>query len=493
MGTLAKKINISVPNPDEKCFALSKEYTREKWQQECKKWLLTDKDRFNQWQNDLATQPHSFSSNPSFFSWNTNYVDAEKPSESKTLDDKILMDLSNIVFDDDLNLEGFEFRYPVWFGGVTFKNSADFKAIFHNKVYFVGTTFENNVNFSNTTFIAEADFSNSIFGKSADFSKATFTKYANFCNSIFTGYTDFFDCKFKHALNFRCVEFHNQAHFYCTEFALETDFSGAIFKMEVDFSGDRYDKDEKPEFDKLQAFSRISFDGVCFEKRATFNNRQFTGTTSFGKYEDGDKKTKFHYAPHFHNCKLYQGTTFVDADFDTLKEDVGAAQAFNTLKLAMSQQQSTRDEYNFIQKELETERLNSDSGKWLLYSLYLKTSNYGFSVKKPLFWLLLVPIFICGCIYGLLTGWSHCDSSLFSDSCHFDYRLFASSLEFSVLQNLPPLGLDRYSYSLFKGLFENRSIPSELFLGFIIALQKILALFCWFFVVLALRNLFKMK
>lgn len=344
-------------NPIEVCHVLGEQYTREQWQNKCTDMLKVGMDKFNEWQLELSTQQELCSKKTDFFTWTISYVinDAEKiysvrnNPELCEFKNGIVIDLSNQVFDGGLDLIGYKFLFPVSFCGVTFNGVAIFKdCVFNEKAYFFGATFN-----------AATDFTDSIFYKKADFFKSIIKDYATFDN-----------VKFKKDLCFELSVFQCPVKFYHAEFEGHTTFEGAIFKEEADFTGDNYAEDGKAEFEKLQTFSHISFNGVHFEKRAKFNNRNFTGDTSFGKY--GDQLTKFQLAPLFHNCKLYQGTTFVNAVFETSKDDSQAAQAFNTLKLAMSQQQSTRDEQLFIKKELDTERLNATSKREkTIYELYL--------------------------------------------------------------------------------------------------------------------------
>jgi hypothetical protein len=167
----------------------------------------------------------------------------------------------------------------------------------------------------------------------------------------------------------------------------------------------------------------------------------------------------------------------------------------NTLKLAMSQQQSTRDEHNFIKKELDTELVRAKGRKYILYYLYKKLADYGFSAMSPFIKLLLIPAFAFGLCYGLLTSWIHCNSwsLLFSESCSFDFSLFIQAIEFTVLQSFTPLGLDKYSYDINKELFGAETAELRAAVMFLIIIQKIMALVGWCFVALALRNLFKLK
>lgn len=490
METTKKNVCIKVPNPDELGYGIDGKLTRQKWQDECKKMLLAGKEEFNKWQDTLIaseTLPGSppyidrqqLKLKPVYFKWNISYANNLRPA--KLVDwsytytkSSLVVDLANQVFDEDLNLNGYAFKTYVWFGGVTFNKKVSFDgAQFPTGAHFLGATFNDEVNFHNANFPNNASFDNELI-----FNDSIFRSKANFKKGHFQLETT----------SFKRAEFLSVADFEAAEFDNFVCFDGALFSKEANFSGKVYVNNNVKIDDKLQTFNCISFSGAHFKNRAVFNNRDFRGTTSFGKYED--QPTKFDLAPLFHNCKLFQGTTFVDAEFETSKSDEAAAEAFNTLKHAMSQQQSTRDEHNFIKKELDTERLRANFRKRVLYRMYWKISDYGFSVWKPFRCLVLGPFLFAALFYGALISWNHCNSLLFSHSCQIDVGLSVKVIELSLLQSLPPLGLDKLSESLREDLFDNSRTS---ILVALVGIQKVLALAGWFFVALALRNLFKMK
>jgi hypothetical protein len=498
MEKMDRKISIAVPNLDDKFNALGRVFTRKEWQKLCKEKLLAGRDQFNLWQSDLDKEQIRWKSNPQLFSWEiSNFKDTEHSETITLANEGILIDLSNLVFEDELNLEGFEFRHSVWFGGAIFNGSVNFKnARFNKLAYFWGCDFRGFANFSAIYSFEIIDFSDSAFRAGTYFAKSIFNHATSFSHSKFGSRTDFYESKFRHFIDFSSVEFLENTVFSYVEFDGKACFDGATFNNEVTFEGKVYIHNDVKKDDKLQTFNSISFSGTHFKNRAVFNNRDFRGTTSFGRYKG--QPTKFDLAPLFHNCKLFQGTTFVDAEFGISENDEEAAQAFNTLKLAMSQQQSTRDEHNFIRKELDVELIKTKkgSGKHLLYILYKKIADYGFSAKSPFYWLLLGPAIIFGLSYGLLASWHHhCNSIslLFSGSCSLDTSLVIQTVEFTLLQGLPPVGLDKYSHEISEALFGAETTEPGIPVILLITMQKIMALAGWFFVALALRNLFKMK
>lgn len=469
MKTAMKTIHFEALNLDQRGYGIDGTLTRREWQDECARMLLAGRQAFNQWQTELRNLVASSQSNPPSFDWEERYSDSSKPnvrfgwSEPKSF---FVFDVTNHVFEEQFFLlSGYAFLNGAMFNGVTFKGMTSFdNTHFEQAAFFLGAKFNGGAAFSDATFKQLVIFDHSIF------------EQVVFCNA---------NSKFEAGASFKCVEFRAEAHFQGAQFGRAV-FEGAHFAKKADFSGAIALNDNK-----LQTFGPASFLGVHFEDRSDFSNREFTGSTSFGEYEG--ESTRFDVAPLFHNCKLHQDTTFSDAVFPaSSNSDKAAARAYNTLRLAMSQKQSTREEQRFLMLELDSERVMAKGGLRLLYESYKKFADYGFSASRPFLLLVLLPILCAILIYGFLVGWANC-TSLADHSCQFDTGLFVQTLEHSLLQSLPPLGLDRTSDSLRLTLFKNNSPVFGFALMTTVIVQKFLALAGWFFVALALRNTFKMK
>ena len=106
----------------------------------------------------------------------------------------------------------------------------------------------------------------------------------------------------------------------------------------------------------------MTFRGARFDKRAVFTSRRFLDSTDF-------RKATFAIAPEFHNCSLHQSTDFSGAQFMDRKgsEDVDAAMAYLTLKLAMARVRATDEEarfYGYEQQSLRPGRTRPDQSSW---------------------------------------------------------------------------------------------------------------------------------
>lgn len=477
---IKEKINVKVSDLSQTGFGIDGTLTRQEWQNECVSMLLAGKDQFNRWQTELDSrmQPPNMAGyidsshlNPPPFIFEINSSYGSNQSQEFSSHDLFVLDITNFTFDQELNLNGYNFLTEAWFSGVEFRKEVNFNgANFQKKAYFHATTFGGNISFNGAVFNKEVIFANSTFAVTA---------MAEFKGSIFRKTT-----------SFERVEFLSDANFISAVFDRYVCFDGAIFQKLANFSSKINVERGRVKDDKKLCFNSISFSGAHFKERAIFNNRHFRGTTIFGIF-DG-KPARFEYAPLFYNCEFFPGTTFVDTEFVINKDDHEAAQAFNTLKLAMSQQQSTRNEHLFIQKELESERLSSTDARKYLYWLYKFVSDYGFSVRRPIYSLMAIMMFFV-VLYGSVGSYSRCGSLFITDKCNINGKLVAKTIEFSILEALPALGFDKYNDTLREELFKSSSYLSYSIVSILIVLQKSLGVASLFLMGLALRNLFKMK
>lgn len=460
-----RKVSFKALHLDERGYGPDGQLTRQHWQDQCAETLLIGRKKFNAWQDNLIQResitPHPIGS----YEWEVRRGDSSEEGVRHGWSDIsfCVVDLSNRVIESEcLNgiFENYRFRTGVLFLNVVFKGGALFNScIFEREAYFLGCQFEAG-SFTSCEFMKGAIFDDSKFSRAAWFSSTTFRGGASFKN----------------------VEFQTDALFTDTRF-ISGNFDGAIFRENADFSGNTVHNNNE-----LQTFGPMSFSGCHFFKVADFSNREFKGRTIFGISEGC--ATQFDEAPLFHNCILHQDTTFSDAIFSTATMPRGAtAKAYNTLRHAMSQQQSTREEQRFLRLELDAERAAAPQATRWIYAIYKKVANYGFSIWSPAFFLILIPAVIAGSMYGIAASRHQCPE-LLSSNCQFNTSLLIEIVEFSLLQTLPLPGLDRLSELFRLSLFRDSQLT---LVTALITMQKMFALLGWFFVALALRNLFKMK
>lgn len=419
-------------------------------------------------------------------------------------------------FGEEANFTGAQFDFNASFKYAQFKDNAKFTdTTFGIRAQFTGAQFGNEAQFDGARFDEDAQFLGTQFGDDASFMCAQFDGEAQFMGAQFGSRAEFTGTQFKESVWFSGAQFRNNAKFDGAWFGNNAKFVGrnwgdlhhAYCESRLNIAKDWAEQHEL----SPDTFKSISFAGATFEGQIDFSGRTFTGVTSFGRIteivktfnytSDGQRvkkelpkgqPVKFGKPPLFHGCKLHQDTTFDGAEFpdpssDPIENDI-AARAYRTLKLAFSQHQATREEQLFFRLEMREEaRRESQYACRLLFRLYSFFSDYGFSVRRPI-WLWSILLLVAVPIYGLLAGFTPC--FLWQTECQIRFDL----LQFSLIQALPLPGLDKWSDTLRQCLFPTISGSLQgIVFTLILILHKALSLLAVFLMGLALRNLFKMK
>lgn len=374
---------------------------------------------------------------------------------------------------------------------------------FHQKFTGDDTKFNGHSNFNKCKFFSEVsfsragpisvDFSESIFLKkfvfaknkiwSAKFSSALFYEECFFNESVFHGESFFRDCEFRKHASYRG----------CT-FSDHIDFDRTRFHSTLDFSCNLQESEPK---ESLKVWN-ISFRGCDFAGVANFDNRNFSYRCDFGPIKQSDSgihlPTRFHKAPTFHGCTFHQDTTFHGSYFVQNYGD-DAARAYRTLKLASEKLKATRDEQKFFHLEVKAERPSLSRSRQLLSYLYEWSSDYGFSLRRPLLALFALSLLI-GAGHGLLANACatriDCVQTLEGDYRASSGERTSDLIKYSLANVAPVPGLDRMQSELRGPLFGERgpiaiaAIALEIF-------HKLTTLVMTFLFALGVRNLFKMK
>ncbi len=421
-----------------------------------------------------------------------------------------ITDPDNITHDECLKLarcgsnawNGWRSVFPSRFVNEKLENIA----LFYNEDFS-----KNKIDFSDFQFGDYAGFANAIFGTGAKFDRAQFGEGASFRGAQFTGVALFRAAKFGAGANFQGAQFAYDASFHDVEFAERANFSGvqfgekvffdrACFGQDANFVGRSWlslkgTYDEKAQDRKTWAearnlnpssFQRITFDHAVFSGDVDFSDRRFEGISNFSN-------TTFGAAPKFHECQWHQDTSFDGAKFPPDRQKAegleASARAYRTLKLVFSQQQAMRDEQRFFKLEMEEEASRETGWKKWLYRAYSLTSDYGFSVWRPLKILVLYPALACVLLYMFITALAN--PVLWHAPLVDHPRLLGQWLQFN-LANMLPLPDSELIKELRSNLFGGNQVASVFALA-IESAQKLLALIGYFLIGLALRNLFKMK
>lgn len=440
-------------------------------------------------------------------------------------------DFTGGQFGNNADFSGTLFTLEVEFFGRKFGHQAKFNAsIFHAHVNFNDAKFglsctfsqaefKSDAGFALTTFSNFADFSRVQFASHADFSGAAFKDYASFQSSAFKGPADFVKSKFGDETNFRESIFHDNAGFQGASFGDNLDFGSATFRSRCTFQATGYgdivgfektvffgDADFSASIRGSTAesshFHIVSFASAFFHGDVNFEGRKFKSTTRFGRAVAPDAKpgdaTVFQGIPMFHGCELHQDTDLREASFqedfpDSRGSD--AARAYRTLKLAMEKLKATREEQRFFRLEMKAEHASLSRGKRWMSTLYSLFSDYGFSLWRPIAWLLTLSILFCtgyGVLADLCVADQECVKSALQGNVASVAERTTAVLKYTLASAAPVPGLDKMQTDLRAPLFGQHGWIAIASLWMEI-LHKIISLALTFLFALALRNLFKMK
>lgn len=399
-------------------------------------------------------------------------------------------DFRGCRFDGNFKFEPEEIDGKLFFGMLDDQAK---HSVFSGEVEFGIAAFQNGAEFRGVRFRKKTSFQSNFFG-STIFSCAAFEGEVDFANATIWEIT-FVDCEFHDRCSFRGTNFNGAARFEKTVFAMEADFTG------------KSDGGEKP------SFSSIRFLGCWFAEGAVFRDREFKSTALFGKATNKGRdlrevakilgiKTKSEYAektvflgiPDFHGCRFHQDTSFVGTEFKVPPGN-DAARAFRTLKLAMEQLKSTHEEQKFFRLEMEADRPTLPGFQPWISRIYQITSDYGFSLWRPVAWLIGSSLMF-GIAYGWLANTCAADIACAKIAWKADVGSAADRtsavIKYTLASVSPVPGLDRMQTELRAPLFGHHGwIPITALMLEI--LHKIVALVMAFLFALALRNLFKMK
>ncbi|MEM0990642.1 MAG: pentapeptide repeat-containing protein [Pseudomonadota bacterium] len=412
------------------------------------------------------------------------------PAEFKDTTFSWLADFMNTTFSGSAEFQDTTFSWLANFKDVTFSGIATFQGTtLSDDANFLGTTFSSDADFRDTTFSGSADFRDVTFSGIATFQGTTFSKDANFLGTTFYGRTYFEGTTFSNYANFLGTAFSDAVAFLGTTFSQAAYFQDATFSNTVAFQDANF-------------AGYTTFHGAAFLGIPEFSNAVFKSSTSLSPVKrDGqpDRPTIFKLTPpRFFNAELHEDTDFTDVEWppppDSRDEAIEQRRAYERLKLLMSSQKKVADELFFQPKELMCREI--EDGWFSLSSwgsrFFRITSNYGWSLNRPIWWL-CVLVLACAAII-----WGNEQAALVAG----DRDVLCLDDAGNVKANCNPelewdnaLGLS-FSNSF---LFVGRTFIKEELIGLTLAseivstIQMILGPFLIFLFGLAVRNRFRLK
>jgi len=243
------------------------------------------------------------------------------------------------------------------------------------------------IDFSSTIFLKAVNFSGYIFTSGTAFTHSVM-KYANFSEAIFTGTVKFDAVKFTGITVFDRASFQNIVLFLKTTFDDVVVFSNTTFAALASFQEAIFS--DTVFFTKANFVDIAIFTNATFKESANFLATEFETSTIF----IGAVFTK--HPPDFFDAIVSENIDWMDVNFskiDVPKEKLQINKhiiAFERLSLMMSKLEKPHVRHMFFRHEMRTRR-QLDTGlrkfpSWVMNGVYELFSNYGYGFGRALSW-----------------------------------------------------------------------------------------------------------
>ncbi len=341
-----------------------------------------------------------------------------------------------------IDFTGLEFSSPMFFTGFVFGGETRFEGSkFSNGILlFNEAIFAGNVSFDDAEFCHDSLFLKAEFAGSASLIKAKFLKQTIFSAARFTGFTNFEDAIFL-----------GDAHFNSTEFGSETRFVNTLFGQKADF--------QSAEFRSPTHFQRARFEDSI---------------------------------PSFFDATLYEYTDWHDSQWPDVPNGADQArqqvQYYQRLGLLMNQLEKPNDQHFFFRKEMCAQRRAEG---WniahLMNWFYEILCDYGYGLGR------ISAIWASHIGAGALALWS-------VKTLNAERSEFSRQLVLDLLCDLPGAMVISFSNAhallglknSFLGDVFNTWKDVPLF-GVVGGIQTVVGVILLFFLLLTVRNRFRMR
>jgi hypothetical protein len=449
----------------------------------------------------------------------------QMPGQNDTVDlsetsFKKLFSVNNMYFQQTLNFSGSKFMKDASFIECGFCKTVDL-----SKVEITGKA-----DFSHSCFLADfvakdmKVLGSLVAGKvvidgDLDLSSVQVTGLATLANIKIEGQTTVVDGIFKAGCNFGGSKFNGEAQFGGAVFERNLDFRSATFVNDTEFVLAKFQGDAT--FASSIFEKEATFRNVLFCNRADFTRVQFKGITDFTeskfhthgtdltagiRFTDAifSKSTSFrqcHFAhsyPEFTNSDIYPVTDF-SADDELWPSGITspkkeARESCGIIRNLLAKKGLAEDQHFFFRREMMFTSHHEAFMRRIPYQVYRCLSDYGDSIARPLFWIIIVWIVGFALLWAYFAGCQYFCFEIIS--AHLPYCMLpptlkpewdswtAAGLSFSNL--FPLFGFGRV---FFNEVLE--ALPPVL--KFVSGFQTVISLPLFFLLGLGLRQRFRLR
>ncbi|EBA15875.1 hypothetical protein RSK20926_14629 [Roseobacter sp. SK209-2-6] len=421
------------------------------------------------------------------------------------------INVSNTYFANTLVLTQAIFVSLGDYRGSSFKRGVYCNNVFFTRgVYFCSSHFVGVAKFSNTVFSHLANFRSARFLREVDFTLSDFLQVAIFCDSQFLGVSDFKSVSFRQNASFSSARFEGECRFVSSKFGRVVSFYRSQFGEIANFRLSSYAHDA--DFSLSSFAQAASFRFASFKRGVDFRAATFGASAYFVKVVFGAGASRQVFS-RFDDCLFHGPTSFRRAQFrkryptfagavmhdntvfparffpreEEIKLDAKllsvaywpvnpdqdpaeARESCATIRHILAQKGLPEDEHFFFRREMYFAGKIGSIWQRLPYLLFGLFSEYGYSILRPVLWLLafwaLGFAAFCGYFYSccVLTPDSGMDNPVgsamaLSFSNLFPLFGFRSTFLFDLLTKLPTV------LKVLSGFQTVASLPLLFFLG----------------------------
>lgn len=420
------------------------------------------------------------------------------------------------------------FDGDAWFVNTTFQNEADFHdTVFNDDALFNGTKFISQVEFENATIKGNAKFNNTEFngdvwfnstkviGK-AQFDGANFKGFTSFDNVVFCGDTVFSTTDWNDTTTFENTSFFAASNFTAIHSKRAFNLDNTIFHTQIpQFTQAHFS--ESPRLDNLKLplperrskfMPQIDFDHLVERgwKMHGYNHETRTGRfmVDYSKpgrlekyYRPNEVVVDKHWqiAPTRNSERILRLRPYLPPERPPAKhitqDDIAAYTAIRKMALLAQDHETERMAFK---GEMRARRALSDS--WLYRSaswVYDKVFNFGWSFKWPS--LILLGMFVLAAILYFAAASPQRSASACGDTHNFNHALLLSGHNALLFATA---GQSKFVERAYVCLYANgaddlKKTSLSPWFGILGAAHTLFSAVLIFFILLALRNRFKIK
>ena len=348
------------------------------------------------------------------------------------------------------------------------------------------------IDFSNVALPSMTTFDGFAFVGETTFDGAIFSgPFIGFRNSMFASTPTFKDADFRGRFLGLAINFAGGVHFNKARFSGPADFGHSVFGADAEFNGAQFGAGTR--FNSCAFTYDVRFDDAVFEDRIDFRYARFEGQTHF-------RKTHFKaLVPECFEATLHEYTVWTGAKWPDTHQNPAVApdhiQGYQCLAREMNRLEKPADQRFFIRQEMRTQRalerwvigrrLRIWNFAFVMNWAYEKICGYGYGLTRAslwwfLHWLAGAVLLCVSNIFPLMDGLTFWQASRES------FAVFGSAAKVSFGNALGVLDLnDRFFADAVKNV---ECVPW--FEGIGVA-QTILGVILLFFLLLTIRNLFR--